>query len=53
MLLDTTQNVARALNIKEMKVVNLGGGNETQADPAGALMASVMAGFKTVSNTLE
>jgi hypothetical protein len=41
MILDTTKDIYKSLNIKELKVCNLGGGQGGNQDTAGQLIAQV------------
>jgi hypothetical protein len=50
MILETTKDVYRNLRIPEMKVVNMGSGSQ---DPAGQLVAQMMASYKTLSEAMN
>lgn len=50
MILDTTKDVYKSLNIPEMKVINMGEGSK---DPAGQLIAQMMTSYKTLSSSLK
>jgi len=53
MILDTTKDIYKSLNIKDMKVVNIGGGNGSgHQDPAGQLIAQVAASYKAISESM-
>ena len=50
-VLETTENIYKRLNISEMKVINMSGG-ENQ-DPAGQLLAQMMNTYNTVSDGMK
>jgi len=45
MVLDTTKDIYKNIDIKEMKVVNMGGENGNQ-DPAGQLLGQMVNSYK-------
>jgi len=52
MVLDTTKDIYRNLDIKDMKVVNMGGEGGNQ-DPAGQLLGQMVNSYKTMTSQLE
>ena len=51
MILESTENIYKTLNIKDMKVVNIGGGSSANGgsqDPAGQLIGQVLASYKAI-----
>jgi len=53
MVLDTTKDIYRSLNIKELKVCNVGGGaGSGHQDTAGQLIAQVAASYKAISESM-
>jgi len=53
MILDTTKDIYKSLNIKELKVCNLGGaGSGGNQDTAGQLIAQVAASYKAISESM-
>ena len=53
MILDTTKDIYKSLNIKELKVCNLGGGaGSGNQDTAGQLIAQVAASYKAISESM-
>lgn len=52
MVLDTTKDIYKHLNIKEMKVLNMGGGSGGNQDTAGQLIAQVAASYKAISESM-
>jgi len=52
MVLDTTKDIYRNLDIKDMKVVNMGGEGGNQ-DPAGQHLGQMVNSYKTMTSQLE
>jgi len=53
MVLDTTKDIYKTLKIKEMSVVNIGGGQGSgHQDPAGQMIAQVAASYKAISESM-
>jgi len=50
MVLDTTKDIYKSLNIKDMRVLNMGGGKDGNQDPAGQLLGQMLASYKTIAD---
>ena len=53
MVLDTTKDIYKSLNIKDMRVLNMGGGANGNQDPAGQLLGQMLASYKTISDQMD
>lgn len=56
MILESTENIYKTLNIKDMKVVNIGGGSSANGgsqDPAGQLIGQVLASYKAIQEGMQ
>jgi hypothetical protein len=53
MVIENTREIYKSLNIPEMKVINIGGGDGKAQDPAGQLMGQMLASYKAISSEMD
>merc|ERR1711934_589831 len=53
MVLDTTKDIYKSLNIKDMRVLNMGGGKDGNQDPAGQLLGQMLCSYKTIADQMD